>query len=276
MADDRAAGSRRLDRAAFERVLARAAELQGSGTDDSSGTLTEDQIVELGREAGLSPEHLRLAIAEERTRGVPVPESGFASTVIGVGRVQASRIVEGSPAELLGVIDLWMQREETLRVKRRIGDRAVWEPRTDLVGNVRRAFNLGGRGYALARATEIAATVTVADRGRSVVALDAVLDGHRGRVAGQAVAGSLAGASATAVMAVISVALPIALVPVILAPPAALALARRAQARAAAQAHLALEQLLDHLERGEHRRAGGLLGAIATTAALLEGRRPPR
>jgi len=58
--------ARPLDRAALERVLGRAAELQAGGAD-APETLTEAQLLEIGREVGLSPEHLRQALAEERT-----------------------------------------------------------------------------------------------------------------------------------------------------------------------------------------------------------------
>src|SRR4051794_39681919 len=105
---------RRLDRAALDRVLARAAELQSSFADaaDGSGMLSEEQIVELGKEAGLSPEHLRQAMAEERTRGAPPEERGISAMIFGPAHVGASRVVPGSPREILDAIDGWMQREE--------------------------------------------------------------------------------------------------------------------------------------------------------------------
>src|SRR3954464_5052626 len=140
---------RRLDRAALDRVLARAAELQSSFGEnaDASGMLSEDQIIELGREAGLSPDHLRQAMAEERTRGAVREERGVAAAILGPARVQASRLIVGTPREILDAIDGWMLREECLQLKRRVAERIVWEPRRDLVGNLSRAFNFGGRGH---------------------------------------------------------------------------------------------------------------------------------
>src|SRR3954467_2115978 len=145
---------RKLDRSALERVLARAAELQTSEMGDSSGMLSEAEIVELGKEAGMSPEHLRQAIAEERARSAAPTDSSFASTIIGPSFVRASRIVTGKPQELLDAIDGWMQRQESLQIKRRFSERIVWEPRGDLVAGIQRALNVRGRGYPLARATE--------------------------------------------------------------------------------------------------------------------------
>ena len=61
-----------VSRLALERVLARAAELQGAAGDDSESreALTEGQIVELGKEVGLSAPFLRQALAEERARSM--------------------------------------------------------------------------------------------------------------------------------------------------------------------------------------------------------------
>src|SRR3954464_7144472 len=118
----------RLDRASLERVLARAAELQGTAADTESGEqFTEDQLIELGKEVGLSPQNLRQALAEERTRSiVPDDERGIAASGFGPGRVLASRTVPGKPADILASIDSWMQKQETLIVKRHHADRIVW------------------------------------------------------------------------------------------------------------------------------------------------------
>src|SRR4051794_18099935 len=87
-----------LDRGAVERVLARAAELQGAGTDaPEAGALTEAQVVEVAREAGISPELVRRAIAEERTRVVLPEEHGLAARIAGPGLVSAARVVRGTP-----------------------------------------------------------------------------------------------------------------------------------------------------------------------------------
>jgi hypothetical protein len=59
---------RRLDRDAMERVVARAAELQAHNAAVGEGGLTEAQLLEIGREVGISQHHLRQALAEERGR----------------------------------------------------------------------------------------------------------------------------------------------------------------------------------------------------------------
>src|SRR5215510_9242659 len=87
--------SARIDRAALERILSRASELQ-SATGDTPEEFTEEQLLELGREVGLSPQHLRQALAEERTRSVlPENENGIAASLFGPSRISASRTVPG-------------------------------------------------------------------------------------------------------------------------------------------------------------------------------------
>lgn len=270
---------RRLDRAALDRVLMRAAELQTAQVEgaDASGTLTEDQIIELGREAGMSPEALRQAIAEERTRTTPPDDSGLAATVIGPASVRASRIISGRPAELLDVIDDWMQRQECLQVKRRVSDRITWEARRDVVSAIQRTINIGGRGYALIRAAEVSATTTPIDANRTLVVLDAGLGSYRGQLATTATVATGTSVAASGIVALLSPFLALAIVPALVVAPAAIAMARSSQRQAVERGQLSLEQLLDHLERGDHRKPGGLLAAITTAAAaaLQSGVRRP-
>src|SRR3954466_9519250 len=104
--------ARTLDRSSLERVLARAAELQ-SGPSDTGEEFTEEQLLELGREVGLSPQSLRQALAEERTRSVVRGgERGFVAGLFGPSRVRAARTVPGKAADVLAVVDAWMQRQE--------------------------------------------------------------------------------------------------------------------------------------------------------------------
>jgi hypothetical protein len=263
-----------LDRSALERVLARAAELQSLGSDTGEH-FTEEQLIELGREVGLSPQNLRQAMAEERTRTVPpADELGLAARLIGPAHASASRTVPGNASEVLAIVDAWMQREEILQVKRHFADRMIWEPRVGVFGSVRRALNIGGRGYALSRAHEVSATVIPVDDRRVLVSLDANLGVHRGRMAGQLAGATVVGASATGVLVVLGVMVAAAAAPVVVFPAAALYGARGMQQRVVTRAQLALEQLLDRLERGEFGRTPNLLGAIAAAAAALPPRRP--
>ena len=265
-----------LDRAAVERVLARAAELQAATGDaaDNEGQLTEAQLVDLGREVGLSAEHIRQALAEERTRVAVPEESGTIARFAGVARVVATRVVTGKPAEVLESLDTWMQREECLQVMRQFPDRVTWEPRRDAFGLVRRTLNFG-RDYALARASAIAATAVAVDDRRTLVRLEADLRPLRARAAAQGVAVAGLGAASAGAMAIMGFAAPVLVVPVALGLAVGYGGPRSYHQRSVARGQLALEQVLDRLERGELTRSPNLLKAIADVAAALP-RRPGR
>src|SRR5689334_15370570 len=161
--------SQRIDRSALDRVLARAAELQGKSADsDPNEDFTEDQLVELGKEVGLTAQNIRQALAEERTRSVlPDEERGVLARMFGASQVSAARTVDGKPDDVLRAIDAWMRQQELLIVKRHHADRIVWEPRHDFFVGLKRALKAGGRDYALSRAFEIAATVIPVDDTRT-------------------------------------------------------------------------------------------------------------
>ena len=269
-----------LDRPALERVLARAAELQAADGDRSDGLLTDEQILEVGREVGISPRHLQQALAEERTR-ITVPEDpGWAGRLAGPAVATASRTVRGRPADVLAVLDAWMQREECLQVRRRFADRVTWEPRRDFFTKVKRDLDFGGRGYHLSRAQEVAATVLAVDEGRVFVRLDADLAQARTariRAGGVAAIGGVGTGAAWLLIASNFVApgigpllvggAAVALVPAL----AGVGLARaltRAHARTVARIQLALDQALDRLERGEFPKPPGLLQSL--TGGLLK------
>lgn len=250
-----------LDRAALERVLARAAELQALSTEPPEG-LSDAQLIELGREVGISTEHVRQALAEERTRVAVPQEHGVVGSWFGSTVATASRVVRGSPAQVLSMLDAWMQREELLRVRRRFGDRITWEARRDFLGSIQAGLNFGGRSYELTHALEVGATVVAVDSERVLVRLDADYSLSRRRSVGwsAAVAG-LGVASGAGVVAVASLAAePAGLVIGGLVGSAWTAIGglvaagiAAAQRRRLARGQLALEQILDRLEHGEMR-----------------------
>src|SRR3954468_6811020 len=97
-----------VTRGALERVLARAAELQtATGDDTDTDALTEEQVLELGREVGLSPEHNRQALAEEGVRVEHPADAGGGLTqrLFGGTRVSTQRAVRGSAERALATLD---------------------------------------------------------------------------------------------------------------------------------------------------------------------------
>lgn len=256
-----------IDRAALERVLARAAELQAR-TADAPDNMSESDLMALGNEVGISTETLRQALAEERTRGLAPTDTGVAARILGSATVSVSRAVKGTPEVVLARFGQWMEREEALTVQRRSPTRVTWEARSDLVGSVQRAFNLGGRGYALSRASEVAATVSPLDGERVHLRLDANLVGLRqSRLRTGSVLAAICVVS-TGVLLTLNFMLPVALIGVAVSPIALWQTARSFRP-AVNRAQAVLEHYLDRLEHNEEKRPPSLLD-------LLSGGRPPR
>lgn len=234
----------RLDRSALERVLARAAELQAVELDPGE-YISEDRLLDIAKEVGLAPHHMRQALAEERTRVAVPEETGAVARFAGVARVVATRMITGTPAEVLTSLDLWMQKEECLTIKRRFPDRIVWEEHRSFWTQIRRG--MGGRRYVLARAHDVSATAVPVDEGRSLVRLEADLSNLRtGRLAG-AGASTAVGLAAGGTLLALGFFPLAAIAPVLVGTVAGFGVARSHRG-VAARAQLALEQVLDRLE----------------------------
>jgi hypothetical protein len=265
-----------LDRQALERVLARAAELQGAGAiPESSDLISEKQLLEIGNEVGISPAMLNQALAEERTRVTVPEERGLVAQIAGASFATATRTVPGNPRDVLATIDAWMLRDECLQVQRRFSDRITWEPQRGLFGKLRRTVNVSGRGYYLMDAGQVSATVLPVDASRVVVRLDADIHASRARRVGMG--GFVAGMGAVA-SGILGLGLVVAHLPLIIAAGvavlpfaggsvAAYRLARTHRS-VLSSVQLALEQVLDRLEHGEFERPGGLLEAISPRPKL--------
>jgi len=262
----------RLDRSALERVLARAAELQ-AGELDPGEYIAEERLLDIAKEVGLAPHHMRQALAEERTRVAVPEETGAVARFAGVARVIATRVIVGTPAEVLASLDTWMQREECLAIKRRFPERIIWEEHKGFWTQLRRGMDMGGKRYVLARAHEVAATAVPVDDQRSLVRLEADLSNVR--------TGRLAGAGASTAVGVVAggTLLALGFFPLAAIAPAVIgAVAGYGVARShrgvAARAQLALEQVLDRLESqqpAQPRPIGTAIEALAdrVTRGLL-------
>ena len=78
----------RFDRAALERIIQRAAELQ-TADRDLAEDLTPDQVMALGREVGIPERYLQRALLEERTRLVVPEPTGAWARIAGPPEVAA-------------------------------------------------------------------------------------------------------------------------------------------------------------------------------------------
>lgn len=260
-----------IGRAELERVLARAAALQLANGDDLSPAdgLTEQQLLEVGREVGLSPTHLLQALAEERTRIAVPEERGLMAQVAGAGTATAHRTVNGTPSDVLAALNQTMQRDESLTIKRRYADRVTWEPRRDLWAAVRRLAPSAGRAYDLLRANEVAATAVAVDDARTLVRLDADVSRTRAQrlqggiavASGGVITGGVLFGVALIIQPLLIPAVALGLVPTAIGAAVGVAVARTHR-QTVERAQLALEQVLDRLEHGEARRPPSFIDVL--------------
>jgi hypothetical protein len=260
----------RIDRAAIERVIQRAAELQ-TGERDLSEGMTAEEVVALGREVGIPDRYLQQALLEERSRTLLDRPGGFLDRALGPRGVAAQRVVRGELEQLEDRLLRWMEDQELLTLQRRQGARISWEPLRGVQAAVRRSAALfsGTRPYMLSRASLVTASVTGLEPGFCHVALGAELGETRGAHIGGIAALAGIGLAGSAILAVMSPFWLLAAAPVPFALGAGYAVGRQFR-NVAERTRIGLERALDHLERGEVKPShalpprSGALGAIIT------------
>jgi hypothetical protein len=259
----------RIDRAAIERIIQRATELQ-TGEREIGDGMSPDEVVTLGKEVGIPERYLRQAILEEHGAAELPLGNGFLDRAVGQETIGAQRVVTGRQEEIQQRLRDYLEREELLTLQRELTGRITWEPVGGFESALRRsAAAIGGRkAFMLGKANLVTATVTPLEDGYCHVQLTAKLGTARnGIIAGVAALG-VVGAMATAVLALLSPFWWVAATPLPVV--AGLGFVVAGQYRPMAQrALLGLERALDHLERGQVKpshalppKAAGLLGAV--------------
>jgi hypothetical protein len=261
----------RIDRAALERIIQRAAELQTTEREGGD-SLTSDELIALGREVGIPGRYLQQAMLEERTRLVKVSSAGLFERVTGPGQITAQRVVRGDPGPVEISLLGWIERNELLCVQRQQTGRITWEPIGGIQAAFRRstaAFGGGKRPFMLSRAATVSATVVPLEAGYSHVALSADIRKVRSEYVGAGAAVAGVGVAGTTAMVVLGALLPVALLPLPIALGIGYGVLRR-YGPAVARIQLGLERALDFLEQGAatpgHQlpdRNAGILGLLA-------------
>jgi hypothetical protein len=249
-----------ISRQALERIVQRAAELQ-TGEHDIGDGLTEPELLALGQDVGIPARYLKQALLEERTRLLDEPHRGWA--LAGPAQLAAQRVVPGDRVAVERALSHWMEDQELLRVKRRYPDRTTWEPQVGFFVSMQRGMKAGGKSYALARPVEVSGQVTPLESGFCHVRLAADVRNLRAARIGAAAGLVSAGAVGTAIAIAIGAVLPVAALPAILFAVGAMPLVtgHRGQNE---KVQVALEQVLDRLERGEIRPEHALPGPRAS------------
>lgn len=241
----------RLDRAALDRVIQRAAELQ-TAERDIGDSLTPDEVMALGREVGIPGRYLQQALLEERTRLATVGPSGVLERVAGPAQIAAHRVVRGETEEVESGLIRWLEQHELFCVQRHQPGRITWEPIGGLHAAIRRstaALGSARKPMMLARADTLAGSVVALEPGFCHVALSATARRARTESLGGSAVVATMGMAGTSVLVALGAFLPVALVPV----PVGLGLGYlmlRRYGPVVTRIRLGLERALDHLEQG--------------------------
>jgi len=259
-----------IDRAALDRIIRRAAELQ-TADRDIGDQLTPDDVLALGQEVGIPQRYLQQAILEERTRLPDQVAVGLWDRLAGPAEVGAYRVVRGDPESVERGLLRWLEQNELLTVQRQQPGRISWEPLRGISAAIRRstaALGSGARPFMLSKAELVTAMVTPLEVDYCHVALRASLRPIRSAYLSGGAAALTLGAGATAALMALSALLPVALLPLPVALGIGYVTVRRFRP-VPARTLLGLERVLDSLETGgvkpAHQlpaRAPGLLEAI--------------
>jgi hypothetical protein len=260
--------ARRLSTEQMEAVVRRAIELQARDADtEGDGGITEEEVVRLGRELGITPALMRRAMAE--VSGTAPPPAGLGERVFGGTLARAIRTVPGDAEDVKLQIERYLVESQYLAVLRRLPDRTVYEKSSGFqveftrVMDAMRAVLSGkhqpriGTGFDLRTARTVEVSVVPLETGFCHVMLGVDLGNQRtGYWVGVGTAGGF-GTVGIGTVAALAVAPPMALVAVPIFGAAAYA-TRVSYTRLVKRAQLHLEALLDHLEMQQPLTPGAL------------------
>ena len=247
----------------LERVIRRASDLQFRSSTSVGGELGAGDVVQIGAEVGLEERYVRQALAEiEAASLIPAAPSdeGLVRRIVGSAIVSTSRVVPGSPADVEANLESYLREAELLRQVRSRPGGSLWEPGTGLVSQMRMAMDVGGRRYTLAKSRNLQVSVEALENGWSLVTLTADIGNMRAARLGRWFAGmGLGGAAAGFGLFMTTGGGVLPLVggmAIFCGCTWVAAVSARAEMRKVGQRmELALQGLLDRLERGENLRS---------------------
>lgn len=192
----------------MEAVIRRAVELQESRPDAEG--ISEEELLRMGGELGLSPAHLRQAMLEVQRSG-EAAETGLLHRMFGAASVAASRAVPGEAGAVRERIERYLLDVEFMEVRRRFPNRTLYVRGAGMMAAVGRATaRMSTRQQRLDfRVLEVG--VEPLEDGFSHVAVVTELKGERAGFAAGGLIGGGGGGSAVATALGIAVAPPAAL-----------------------------------------------------------------
>lgn len=229
-------------------VIRRAAELQAREAEQGADSMSETEVIRIGRELGLSTRHLNQALVE--VGGQVGEERGLLARMFGPRMVRAGRAVVGDAVDVAHDLESYLVEREYLSVLRRLPDRVIFTPASGVAASLGRMSSQVFSGTNLLDVSNLEMVVQPLEDGYSYASLATSLSSERtATAAGSILGGGSAGATVGAVAA-IAVAPPLAL----LALPVFGVIVYGSQAYYDSlldKKQVQLESLLDRLEHGE-------------------------
>jgi len=262
----------RLDRAALDRVLQRAAEMQAAETEVGEG-LTEPDVLDLGRQVGIPQRYLQQAILEERSRVALARPETILDSWVGPREVTAQRVMQGSPETIEAGLLEWMQKHELVTLQRQQPGRLTWEPLGAMQAALKRGASVlhaSTARFMLSRAEVVSATITALEDGYCHVSLAAQLRQTRASYLGGAFATVSVGAAGSIVLGALGAMVAVVALPVVGGAVAGYAVLR-SYSPVPERTQLGLERVLDFVERGAVKPSHQLPPKSSGVLELLAG-----
>jgi hypothetical protein len=180
-----------ITRRGLEQVIRRAVELS-LAEQDAGDQVSEDELVKIAQELGLSPRHARQALYERSPNDESEPT--FLDRHFGAINVVAMRSIACDVNIAQGRLEDYLVTREYLQIRRRQGVNAYFEPAEDAFSSIARAFSRPSGRFHIARAQRAYLSVRPLEPGHCHVRLEmSYHDRRKSQVIAAVVAGSLTG-----------------------------------------------------------------------------------
>lgn len=157
-------------------IVRRAAEIQNRHGDPGSPLLSEEEVVEIGRQVGLQPDYVRRAMAEVHAESLaPKRPAGnrILDLIAGDSRVEVRRVMAGDPTSIQQRTEKQLREEEKLTALRCRPMRSVWEASGSAMARLERMMNFSGKEYVLADMRQVELAVAEIEPGWTLTTITA-------------------------------------------------------------------------------------------------------
>ena len=182
----RSAASSGIPADQLERIIARASVFQNAQGEGEHRHLSEAEIISIGDEVGLEPDHVRRALAEwwADSLSPPEPEDDLLATrLVGPAAVRVRRLLDGNAASVHRRFARHLRETEYMRPVRQREFESLWECNDGLASTIRRGLSqvldTEGRSYELSELASLSIVTAPAGTDQTMVTLTADLSEKR-------------------------------------------------------------------------------------------------